>query len=75
MDEQRDNDGISAVFFAIRAESLRSLQLLRSFGADFNLQCTAESGQKMRPIQYAVYRGNYKIYKFVLEQNQDMHDQ
>lgn len=23
----------------------------------------------MRPIQYAVYRGNYEIYKFILARN------
>ena len=54
VDEQRTYDGeeqgISAVFFAIRAESIRCLKLLMDYGADFNLECMSESKQKMRPI-------------------------
>ena len=75
VDERRlhgnQEEGISAVFFAIRAESLRCLKLLGDYGADFNLECMSESKQKMRPIQYAVYRGNYPIYKYILERNVD----
>ena len=47
VDEQRNFDGeeegISAVFFAIRAESIRCLKLLMDYGADFNLECMSES--------------------------------
>ena len=70
-DEQRDNEGISGVFFAIRSGNMNCLTILKKYGADFNLECVSESGQKMRPVQYAVYRGNYTIYKFILECNQD----
>ena len=45
------------------------LRLLRKYGANFNLECMSESKQKMRPIQYAVYRGTFPIYQFVLECN------
>lgn len=28
----------------------------------------------MRPVQYAVYRGEYQIYKYILECNEDSLD-
>lgn len=59
IDEQRNNNGISTVFFAIRSGQVAMIQLLRKYGANFNLECLSESNQKMRPIQYAVYRGSY----------------
>ena len=31
----------------------------------------SESKQRMRPIQYAVYRGSYPVYNFILEANSD----
>ena len=70
MDEQRIDQGISTVFFAIRAGNVECLQILRKYGANFNMECMSESKQMMRPIQYAVYRGNYRIYKMILECNQ-----
>ena len=48
--------------------------MLSKYGADFSLECMSESKQKMRPIQYAVYRGNFEIYKFILERNEDTID-
>lgn len=72
MDEQRENEGISTVFFAIRAGSLPILKLLKDYGANFNLECMSENQQKMRPIQYAVYRGAFHIYKFILEASGDL---
>ena len=59
VDEQRDDEGISGVFFAIRSGSLQCLRILRKYGANFNIECKSESQQRMRPIQYAVYRGEY----------------
>ena len=50
VDEQRHNNGISGVFFAIRGENLRVLRILRQYGANFNLECLSESNQLMRPI-------------------------
>ena len=50
VDEQRIDNGISTVFFAIRAGNLSCLRLLRKYGANFNLECMSESKQLMRPI-------------------------
>ena len=47
------------------------LQLLRKYGANFNLECLSESNQKMRPIQYAVYRGSYQMFKLIIEYNSE----
>lgn len=69
IDEQRNDEGISTVFFAIRAGNLSCLKLLRKYGANFNLECISESKQPMRPIQYAVYRGNMAIFELVVECN------
>ena len=35
------------------------------------MECMSESKQRMRPIQYAVYRGSFPVYKFILETNSD----
>ena len=43
VDEQRNNEGISGVFFAIRTGNLNCLRLLRKYGANFNLECMSES--------------------------------
>ena len=67
VDEQRNDEGISPVFFGIRAGNLNCLKILRKYGANFNMECMSESKQMMRPIQYAVYRGKYQIYKFIIE--------
>ena len=75
MDEQRKDEGFSGVFFAIRSANVAVLQVLRKYGADFNLECVSESGQRMRPIQYAVYRGSYPVYKCILEYNSDNESQ
>lgn len=69
MDEQRTDEGFSGVFFAIRSGNLQVLEVLRRYGADFNLECMSESKQRMRPIQYAVYRGSFQVYKFILKVN------
>jgi len=50
VDEQRTNQGISTVFFAIRSGKLEMMKLLRDYGANFNLECMSETKQKMRPI-------------------------
>lgn len=44
MDEQRKDEGFSGVFFAIRSANVAVLQVLRKYGADFNLECVSESG-------------------------------
>lgn len=59
------------MFFAIRAGNLSCLKLLRNYGANFNLECMSESKQMMRPIQYAVYRGNAAIFELIVECCQD----
>lgn len=46
-------------------------QILRNYGANFNLECMSESKQRMRPVQYAVYRGAYNVYESVLAANSD----
>ena len=74
MDEQRNNDGISTVFFAIRASSLPCLEILRKYGANFNIECMSESRQMMRPIQYAVYRGHFPVYQYVLQCTTDQEE-
>ena len=71
VDEQREDEGISTVFFAIRAGNIHCLEILKRYGANFNKECMSESKQMMRPIQYAVYRGNFGIYKLILEYNSD----
>ena len=50
VDEQRINDGLSTVFFAIRSASIECLKALRLKGANFNLECMSDSNQRMRPI-------------------------
>lgn len=50
IDEQRINDGFSGVFFAIRAGDPGIINVLRSYGANFDLECMSESKQKMRPV-------------------------
>lgn len=47
------------------------VRLLRKYGANFNIECISESNQKMRPIQYAVYRGAYDLYRLIIEYNSD----
>ena len=69
VDEQRVNGGISGVFFAIRSGNKNCLEILRRFGANFDQECMSESNQLMKPVQYAVYRGNFEIYKFILDCN------
>ena len=69
VDEQRVNGGISGVFFAIRSGNKGCLEILRRFGANFDQECMSESNQLMKPVQYAVYRGNFEIYKFILDCN------
>ena len=39
VDEQKGDDGITAVFYAIRFDNLGVLKQLRSYGADFNIEC------------------------------------
>ena len=39
IDEQKGEDGITAVFLAIRFDNLAILKQLRSYGADFNIEC------------------------------------
>ena len=55
------------MFFAIRAGNLEALHLLHKHGANFDLECMSDSKQRMNPIQYAVYRGAFKVYKFIVE--------
>jgi len=43
VDEQRENNGISTVFFAIRSGKVRMLEMLRKYGANFNMECVSES--------------------------------
>ena len=47
------------------------LKILRRYGANLNLECMSESKQRMRPLQYAVYRGNAQVYQFILDENAD----
>lgn len=50
VDEQKGNNGITAVFFAIRFDNLAVLRQLSDYGADFNIECKIGDNQKMRPI-------------------------
>lgn len=50
IDEQREHEGFSAVFFAIRAENLAALSILKKEGANFNLECMSDSKQRMQPV-------------------------
>ena len=71
IDEQKGEDGVTAVFLAIRFDNLPVLKQLRMYGADFNIECKIGEQQKMRPIQLAAKRGNTKIFEFVLSCNED----
>jgi len=50
VDERRNKEGISSVFFAIRSGDIACLNVLRKYGANFSVECMSESNQMMRPI-------------------------
>lgn len=64
-DDTQDN-GLSAVFIAIKMKNMNILKVLRRYGADFDMSCTVGKGQTFKPMLLACKTGNIDIVNFVM---------